>query len=111
MTENMTELEAENIAILARQVLALIDDCSPASRIQEAYDLLGSACEDYANKLLYKLYSFHNRPELWALGALGAADFARCEALGIDTRLSAAPPETQEFISNYLRERESSFNS
>ncbi len=106
MTEKMSQTEADNIATLARSVLALIENRSAASRIQEAYDLLGSAASDYGNGLLYKVWSFHNRPGLWAVGAAGAADFARCESLGIDTRLNSAPPEVQEIVQAYLRERD-----
>jgi hypothetical protein len=110
MSDTLTSLEADNIATLARHVLALIENSSPASRIEEAYDLLGSACEDYAKSLLFRVWKFHRRPELFAVGAAGVADFARSESMGIDSRLSAAPPETQKIIEAYLRERDSTCN-
>jgi hypothetical protein len=106
MVENLTRLQAENIATLAAHVLSLIEGRSPDSRIQAGWDLLGTACQDYANELLYRVWSISNRPELWEVGAAGVADFARSESQGIDTRLSAAPPEVQEIVQAYLRERD-----
>jgi hypothetical protein len=102
----MTAIEAENIGTLASRVLSLIEADSSRSQVRAAYDLLGTACKDYANELLYKVWFFHNRPDLWAVGASSAADFAKSESTGIDTRLSAAPPELREIVQAYLRDRD-----
>jgi hypothetical protein len=106
MVENMTAIQAENIRTLASHVLSLIQSDSPHSNVRAAYDLLGSACAEYENKLLYRMWKFHASPERMIAGCLGMIDFARSESQGIDTRLSAAPPEVQEIVQAYLRERD-----
>jgi hypothetical protein len=106
MVENLTAIQSENIRTLADRVLSLIGNRCPESQVKAAYDLLGSAAEDYGNKLLYKVWSVSNRPELWEVGAVAVADFARSESQRIDTRLSAASPEVQEIVKAYLRERD-----
>src|ERR1700723_2106716 len=106
MTERMTAIQAENIRTLADHVLSLIERGYPQSYVQAAYDLLGTACNDYANKLLYQVWKFHDSPDRWLVGCHGVTDFANSEAMGIDTRLSAASPEVQEIVKAYLRQRD-----
>jgi hypothetical protein len=105
MVESLTAVQAENIRTLANRVLSLIESDSPRSHVQSAYDLLGTACKDYANNLLYRVWAFHNSPELWFVGCHGVTDFAKSESVGIDTRLSAATPEIQEIVQAYLLAR------
>lgn len=106
MVDNMTATQAENIRTLAERVLSLIENSSSPSRVQAEYDLLGTACEDYANDLLYRVWEFHNSPQYWVIGCHGVTDFATSESKGIDTRLSAAPFEVQEIVQAYLRQRD-----